>query len=311
VVLILIRWLVDFWQQSLGWLLFNRELPPVGRVIADIPYGADRLQRFDLIVPQGKPPLLRQGSGGQAFPVLVWVHGGAWIAGDKAPYTRICRSFAAEGYLVLNVNYRLAPGHVYPAALLDVASVMRWVAEHASEFGGDANRIFLAGDSAGAHLVSWYAAALRKPELLSSVGIARAVPERSVRGLLLFYGVYDCEAFLESGLPFMDWTAQKLLGVERGRILELARESSPLRHLGADFPPCFITAGERDPLYSQSVTLAQKLTELGVAHRAVLFPKREHPWAYHAFLNFYQRECSKIAMREAIAFLAPLKGQGR
>ena len=303
-ILHLIKWSIDAGEWVCGPTVFNREMPAVARVVRNIPYGRDRLQRLDVYVPSGAGP----------FPTLVFFHGGAWIAGDKFAYERVCRSFAAAGFLTVNANYRLWPRHVFPKPSQDVASAVRWAHDHAAEFGGDGSKIFLAGDSAGAHLALSYAAGLARPELFEATSVARPIPAEAVRGLLLFYGVYDCERLLGSGRLVSEASARQLLGLVSAKppggagsraatYRERLRVVSPIRHLTRALPPCFVTAGERDFLHGDSVALVRELERLGVPHRALLFSAREHPMAFHAFLNFYRRPCAQTAMREAMAFM--------
>ncbi|MBW2038315.1 MAG: alpha/beta hydrolase [Deltaproteobacteria bacterium] len=132
--------------------IYNRNPPLTREFISDVPYGNNRKQKVDVIVPYGEPP----------YPILNYVHGGGWLMGTKSNYTRICKNFANKGYLVFNLNYRLGPTYRYPIQLQDVATAIYWVFSNAKRYNGDTCKIFLSGDSAGAHLVSWYAAALQK-----------------------------------------------------------------------------------------------------------------------------------------------------
>jgi acetyl esterase len=137
-------------------LLADRKAPGVGRAIKNVPYGEDRKNRLDVLVPRGA----------SSRPVVIYFHGGGWISGTKVDRRRICREIAHNGYLVFNVDYRLAPKYRYPVQMVDMARAVRWVSGNASRYGGDASRIFLMGESAGAYLACWYAAALGEPALL-------------------------------------------------------------------------------------------------------------------------------------------------
>jgi acetyl esterase/lipase len=115
----------------------------------DVPYGEHARHRMDLF--QG------QGTG---RPVVLFVHGGGYVAGDKRPgqpfYANLGRFFAARGYLAVTMNYRLAAAHPWPAGRDDVAAAVEWLAGHTSEHGGDPRRIVLLGQSAGASHVASY-----------------------------------------------------------------------------------------------------------------------------------------------------------
>jgi acetyl esterase/lipase len=118
---------------ALEWLgrllVFNRFPPTVGDYARDIPYDCRdrRKQSLDIAVPEGTGP----------FPVLVYIHGGGFHFMDKKSYTRVAKSFAHGGYIVFNINYRLAPKTVFPEQLQDVAKAIRWAYDNAESYGGD------------------------------------------------------------------------------------------------------------------------------------------------------------------------------
>ncbi|MBX3195318.1 MAG: alpha/beta hydrolase [Microbacteriaceae bacterium] len=119
-------------------------------VLADIPYGTDPLQRLDVCLPPA--------SGQTSLAAMLVVHGGSWARGDKADpaWRSVCQWLAAEGYLAVSVNYRLAPADVFPAAFDDVRSVVAWLRapEQAQRFLIDPERIGALGGSAGGNLVA-------------------------------------------------------------------------------------------------------------------------------------------------------------
>jgi acetyl esterase len=130
-----------------------REAPRDGVTVRrDVAYGPHERQVFDLFLPE---------HGGVKRPALVFVHGGAFIEGHRNRtdeiYSNVTTYFARHGVVGVNIGYRLAPDAIYPEASHDVASVVRWVREHAAELGVDPARIFLMGHSAGAAHVASYA----------------------------------------------------------------------------------------------------------------------------------------------------------
>jgi len=125
--------------------------PPEGvQVQSDLPYGRDPRQVLDVYAPPRAPT---------ARPVMVFVHGGGFTKGDKDQggglFANVLNEFAAQGWLALNVEYRLAPMAAWPAGAEDVRDAVRWVHTHAGEHGGDPERIFLFAHSAAcAHCAS-------------------------------------------------------------------------------------------------------------------------------------------------------------
>jgi acetyl esterase/lipase len=241
--------------------VFNRNVPAVGRVVHNLRYGNHPAQVLDVFVPQASPP----------FPVLVYIHGGGWVSGTKESYTRVCSWFANKGYLVFNVDYRLAPEFRCPAQMQDVAAAIHWVSKSAKEFGGDNSQIFLAGDSAGAHLASWYAAALTGRGLFERAGIEEILPQNTIGGLVLFYGVFDLETFAESTFAFCKTMAKAFLGKDPKSTREEARTFSPLHHVTEGLPPFFLCAGEKDPACR---VCRSSQAKGGAAKGALLFRKR-------------------------------------
>lgn len=108
----------------------------------DLSYGNDTRHRLDVYQPESATTALR--------PVLVFVHGGGFIRGDKSERTNVGYAFAHEGFIAVVPNYRLGPAHHWPAGAQDVTSVLQWVVKHAGRVGGDAGKVLLVGESAGA-----------------------------------------------------------------------------------------------------------------------------------------------------------------
>ena len=121
------------------------------KITKDVAYGPDARHRIDVFQPEGKT----------GVPVVVFLHGGAYVRGDRniSPevYSNVTTYFARQGFLGINGTYRLAPAAIWPAAAQDVAQIVKWVKDNAASFGGDPNRIYLIGHSAGATHVATYA----------------------------------------------------------------------------------------------------------------------------------------------------------
>jgi triacylglycerol lipase len=155
-------------------------------VTRDLVYGADPRHRLDVY-----RPLV---AGAQPSPVLIFLHGGGFVRGDKRDRENVGQYFARQGMVVIVPNYRLAPAHTWPAGAQDAVAVHEWVRVNAAGAGGDANRIFLAGESAGAAHVA--AATL----------IRRFLPADGppIAGVALISGVYDVR---------LEWMARAQFGI--------------------------------------------------------------------------------------------------
>ena len=165
----------------------QHETPPYRdvTVVRDERYGDDPRQRLDVF---------RSAAGGGApKPVLIYVHGGGFVAGDKrvgdsAYYDNVALWAVRNGMVGVTITYRLAPANKYPAGAADVGGAVKWAIENIARFGGDPDNIVLFGQSAGSTHVSTYGA---RPEL-------HPRPGGGVRAIAMLSGVYDFNATLDA-----------------------------------------------------------------------------------------------------------------
>jgi len=277
----------------LGSPLLNFGLTRNLDVFSDLRYGSEAAQRLDIFRPGSTNP--------GKLPVLVYFHGGGWISADKKIYTGITATFSRNGFLTFNVNYRLAPKSRFPAPLQDATRAMDWIHRNAGHYGGDRSAIVLAGDSAGAQIAAWYASALHNQGLFRQIGNQGPVSEASVKGLLLFYGVYDFDTVPDARFPFIEIFARSFLGDDPQSYTRNAKLASPIRQIARDLPPVWLCAGRRDGLFAQSQAYARALESQGVRCRTLFFSEGDR--AQHGFLFFRWLRSSKMAVAAAREFL--------
>ncbi len=205
------------------------------------------------------------------LPVIVSVHGGGWVYGDKERYQYYCMSLARQGFAVVNFTYRLAPKYKFPAQLEDTNAVFCWLMDNAEAYGLDTTRIFGVGDSAGAHLLGLYSCICTNPAYAAR--FAFSPPEGfAPRALALNCGVYDVKKGGRKDLTtalMADYLPQK--GTEE----ELAL-NSVLRNATKDFPASFVMTCEGDFVADQALPLVKRLEELGVAVEYHYYGDKEH-----------------------------------
>ena len=207
----------------------------------DIPYGPDkRWNLLDVYRPKGLD--------GKA-PVIVSVHGGGWVYGDKERYQFYCMSLAQRGFAVVNFSYRLAPEYKYPSSMEDTNAVFRWVVDHAGEYRLDANRVFAVGDSAGAHMLAVYSCICTSPDYAARYAFA---PPK---------GFAPTAIALNCGAYVMDASRDALLKelLPGGGTSEEIDLISPLKHITPAFPPTFLMTSNEDFLKPQAPVLAAVL----------------------------------------------------
>jgi acetyl esterase/lipase len=149
--------------------------PAAARGPHDIAYGPDPRHRLDLYLPEGAVAKPRK--------TIVFIHGGGWRRGNKDRYHFVGRAFAEAGYVVVLINYRLYPQVRFPAFVEDAARAVAWVHANVRRYGGDPERIFLIGHSAGAHIAALLAL---DPHYLDAAG----VPRSAIDGMIGLAGPY-------------------------------------------------------------------------------------------------------------------------
>jgi acetyl esterase/lipase len=231
-------------------------------LLEDIPYLDDDLPAHRLDIAR---PLDYDGK----LPVIVHVHGGGWVSGDKNSYYRYYgMELSRHGFAVLTVNYRLAFDAPFPAQILDLAAVLKWVATHADAYDLDPSHVYLVGDSAGAHLCALLANTLLSEDLASRFPIEN--PGVKIRALGLSCGVYDLERLLDSEVDFpnLKITVETLFDQEDYQNHPLFPYSSVSANLLADFPPTYLLTSLCDSLHAETLAFADELSdkEIGRAH---------------------------------------------
>ncbi len=225
--------------------------PDDGERLDDIVYGADpRRQVMDLYRPRGAAGRL---------PVIVSVHGGGWVYGDKERYQYYCMDLARRGFAVANFTYRLAPQFKFPAPLEDLNLVLGWLQAHAEEQRLDMNSLFAVGDSAGAHCLGIYGNILCHPAYAARFPFTP--PDGiTLRAIALNCGVYRMDP-PKPGEPSLmqDY-------MPGGGTAEEIRSVDICANMGAAFPPTFIMTAPQDFLKPQAAVLAAVLAERNVEH---------------------------------------------
>lgn len=209
-------------------------------------------------------------------PTIIWIHGGAFVGGDKKDITEYAVMLAANGYQVVNANYELAPSAKYPTPILQVNDVYQFVLDNTDKYGFDPTQIYFAGDSAGAQIVSQYALIQTNADYAKQVDIAQLVPTDTIKGLLLYCGPYDIA-------KLSNLSDNKLVAFLLGRVgwayigekdwvsSESAKFASTKDFVTASYPPSFITDGNVMTFTEHGQDLADELDELGVKVTPVFY----------------------------------------
>jgi acetyl esterase len=236
--------------------------------------------RADICVPKGAGP----------HPTLVYLHGGGWVSGTSKTHTKLCMEFAAAGYLTVNVDYRLAPEHPFPAGLDDCVFAAKWTAQNAKRWNGDADRMAIGGDSAGGNLTA--------ATLISLAGQSDAP---RFKAALLLYAMLDIPRAVKAtdGNPEITNMMIKAYLGDRKELIDDPRVT-PLNGIKPGvMPATLLLVGTADNLVPDTYRMAELLSKAEVPHEVHVLEDMPH-----AFLQIWMVSGCAEGLRLTNNFLA-------
>jgi acetyl esterase/lipase len=238
-----------------AWTADEPKAPKTGgsfevEVQKNIPYvegkDADERQKLDLYLPKGT----------KDYPILFFIHGGAWTGGSRSGFDRIGRTFARNGVAFVSTGYRLSPQVKHPAHVQDVAKGFAWTVANIGKYGGNPDAIFVSGHSAGGHLAALLATDddYLKAEKLSL---------KNIKGTIPISGVFVVSPRMKNVF---------------GDNEEVCKKASPQNHVREGLPPFLILYADNDlgNLGKQAETFAPALKEQKVEATLVKGKDRNH-----------------------------------
>ena len=243
------------------------------------------------------------GAGSTLRPVIFWVHGGGFIAGSAANIADYSTMLAHAGYTVASLDYSLAPGSRYPVPVLQANAALRYLRANARSFGGDPTRIVLGGDSAGAQISGQLAAVQTNAALARSMGLTAAVPAGTLRGVVLFCGIYDMSTVSGNGFPALRTFLWSYTGTRDWTSYPEINQLSTVQHVTAQYPPTFLSDGDADPFRTQATEFASVLKSHGVPLTTLLWTGTGDDLGHEYQFNFNTAE-AQTAFQQTLAFLA-------
>lgn len=284
----------------------------------------DFRHRLDLYLPQGK----------SGYPVILFVHGGAWVHGDNRRYgliSSVGEFLASRGIGVVMPNYRLSPGVKHPEHIKDVARAFAWTRRHIAEYGGDPGMLFVAGHSAGGHLATLLATDER---WLRAENASRA----DIKGVIAISGVYripsgNADVFLggssEKSLRFDEMFPIRTAGAKAdadsreakglpvgvnifgpvfGDDPKIRADASPIHHVQRGLPPFLLINADKDlPLLPKMAEeFDESLRRHGVESKWITVAQRNHN-----SILFKAIEPNDPVARAMLEFVAQIAGENR
>lgn len=242
-------------------------------------------------------------------PTIVWIHGGGWIAGSKQHARGYFQRLADAGYNVVAIEYQFAPNNIYPKQLAQINQAMAYIHRYADEYNIDTQKLFFAGDSAGANLASHYAALVTHPTLAKTEQMHPAIQAEQIRGLILHCGIYDLNAFVNTAdqqFKIVEWAVLNLVQAYTGgrkEDPEFLEKISPIQYLHADYPAVFISSGNKDFLTeTQAYPFVSALKKHDIAVTEVFYPDSK-AFLMHEYQFFMGKKESQQTFIKTLDFL--------
>lgn len=181
------------------------------------------------------------------YPVLFYIHGGGFVAGDKKYRRALSRWSAQQGYFVVNVNYGLCPDYKCPTILRQLVSALNWVGANAEKYSLDLDRMIVSGDSAGGYYSAILACICTNKSLQDKLGVST---DLKFAGAILNCGIYDVGVALQQKYPFNlgDKLLNDFAGISKKDIdgYDFLEFCKPVKYVGKDFPKSFVTYADKD-----------------------------------------------------------------
>jgi acetyl esterase/lipase len=250
------------------------------RVAEGVAFAPDRGLKLDVWAPRAPDHKL---------PVVIFLYGGGWVAGSRGGYSFAGSGYAGQGFVTVVPDYRLVPGVRFPSFVDDGALAVKWTRDNIARYGGDPDRIALAGHSAGSYNAAMLAL---DPHFLRDAG----VPAGTIKAAALLSGPYDF-------YPFTEQRGRDALGG-----WPRAAETQPINFVGRSSPPMLLATGSDDDIVKprNSQALAAKLRASGVPVELKIYPGKSHIDTVKSLSRPFRK--STPALADSAAFLHRILG---
>lgn len=227
-------------------------------------------------------------SRGKIFPAVLLIHGGGWRSGNKSMEKYLAGRLASNDVIAVAVEYRLSIESIYPAALYDLKSALKWVIKNAVKLGIDKNKLFISGESAGGHLATLVGVTSRISKMDDPGSDKNIIPK--VTGIINIDGVLDMTTPSESRKDSIAGKPISAAGMWLGATLfqkpDLWREVSPINYIDKDTPPLLFINSSIPRYHAGRDGMILKMNKLGIYSEVHTVEKTPHPfWYFHPWID--------------------------
>jgi acetyl esterase/lipase len=237
-----------------------------------------------------------------SLPVILFIHGGGWSIGKASDVKSFAKLLASNGYIVANLDYALAPEYKYPASTIQIINTINYLYENADTYKIDNTKIFIGGNSAGAHLSSQAGAIVTNNEYAKTIGVDVRVPTDSIKGLLLYNGVYNFDTVGDCNFPGFSKLVWSYTGEKIYSKYKRINELSSIKYITENYPVTFITVGDTDPLEPQAYEFVEVLENNNIVYTS-LFWTGTDSGLNHDYIYDLQTKEARIAYDITVQFL--------
>lgn len=290
------RFIFDKGGVAMNKALANK-VPNNIRVVSNISYNINDDDAFmDIYYPDSVDI-------SEKLPVIIWTHVGGAISGSKDQVANYCKILSAENFVVIAINYSIAPEAKYPTPVIQLIAAIDNLDSIKSEYPIHTEKIFLAGDSAGSHIAAQAANCITNSNYAKLLNIEPKTRPKNIKGLVLFCGPYKMIQDEKNMGHFMKTVLWAYSGYKKHNINKLFYTANILDFIDSNFPPSFISVGNADPLENHSLELAKKLQRLNVENQTLFFPKNNKPQLNHEYQFDLDKKDGHFAFNEMIRFI--------
>lgn len=252
--------------------------------------------QLDILTPQN----LRNDT---KLPIIFWMHGGGFIAGDKQYKNPLLSKIAEQGYIVVNVNYALAPDYKYPTPLKQMNQAITFMKKNEHDLPIDFDQVIFGGDSAGAQLVSQYTAIQTNDTLRKEMDFPQLFEPDAIKAAVFFGGFYDMKTVRETEFPRIELFMKSYTGrTDWETSFKYVTQMSTINQITKDYPPTFLSVGDADPFDSQNRDFYDALEDKDVTAKSFFFDGSHH--LRHQYQFHLNKPESKQNIVEVLKFLS-------
>lgn len=258
---------------------------------------------YHSVLPNGTMDVYTANDSTGNEPLLVWVHGGGYVGSDKSCAEPWAYGIAAEKKAtVVSINYCLAPEQHYPGPLLQLNEALHYLISNRERYAIDCEKIFLAGDSAGAQIVSQYAALVCNEKLRTAMKIKPRIERETLKGVVLCCGFYDMDTVMRSHFPGIKTFLWAYTNTKKIRAFARKDEMSAVKNLDEGYCDAFLICGDADPFWGQAQEMAEALEKANVPAETY-FPRVAGKKLGHEFQFAVGTTEANVALAKVMAFL--------